>query len=156
MPATSKKWMGHIGCGLCVHPSIRPFSVHQEPCMLGFWNFIYGFLMEEQLTHICFLVRVVSLSGVMPLWKNPNEIWCMPYLRNRACQGFEISYMDSPWENNWPVFFSCPSCVPFWSYAPLKKIRMKCCQQHISKNIWARGLKLGQLIGDDEKITWLN
>ena len=31
---------------------------------------------------------------------------------------------------------------------------MKSCQQDISKNIWARGLKLGQLIGDDEFITW--
>ena len=32
----------------------------------------------------------------------------------------------------------------------------KICQQDISKTIWARGLKLGQLIGDDEKITWFN
>ena len=24
------------------------------------------------------------------------------------------------------------------------------------KNIWARGLKLGQLIGDDEYIIWFN
>ena len=29
-------------------------------------------------------------------------------------------------------------------------------KQDISKTIGARGLKLGQLIGDDEKITWLN
>ena len=27
---------------VCVRASIR-----QEPCMLGFWNFIYGFLMEK-------------------------------------------------------------------------------------------------------------
>ena len=32
----------------------------------------------------------------------------------------------------------------------------KICQQDILKSIWARGLKLGQLIGDDEKIAWLN
>ena len=32
----------------------------------------------------------------------------------------------------------------------------KICQQDISKSIWAMGLKLGQLIGDDEQITWLN
>ena len=56
-------------------------SVHQVPCMLGFWNFIYGFLMEK----IFDTVQVISLSGVMPLWKHPNEIWCMPYLMNRAC-----------------------------------------------------------------------
>ena len=41
MPPTSKL-TGHIDYGLCVHP-----SVHQEPCMLGFWNFIYGFFMEK-------------------------------------------------------------------------------------------------------------
>ena len=35
-------------------------------------------------------------------------------------------------------------------------MRMQSFQQDISKRIGARGLKLGQLIGDDEKITWLN
>ena len=49
-------------------------AISYEPCMLGFWNFIYGFLMEKQLTRIFFLVRVISLSGVIPLWKNLNEI----------------------------------------------------------------------------------
>ena len=39
---TSKKLTRHIGFGLSVHPSVR-----QKPCMLGFWNFIYGFLMEK-------------------------------------------------------------------------------------------------------------
>ena len=32
----------------------------------------------------------------------------------------------------------------------------KICQQDISKTVWARVLKLGQLIGDNEYITWLN
>ena len=115
--------------------------------------------------------------------------------------------MDSSRKNSWyTFFFSCPSYLPFWSSAPLKKsmksyachilwtvhgrvlkfhiwiphgkiadpyfflvqiislsgvmplwkIRMKSCQQNISKSIWARGLKLGQLMGDDENITWLN
>ena len=31
---------------------------------------------------------------------------------------------------------------------------MKSCQQDISKSIWARGLKLGQVVGDDE-VIWL-
>ena len=47
---------------------------------------------------IFFLVQVISLSGVIPLWKNQNES----------------------------------------------------CQLDILKRIWARGLKLGQRIGDDE------
>ena len=39
-------------------------AIAYEPCMLGFWNFIYGFHMEKKLTRIFFLVRVISLSGI--------------------------------------------------------------------------------------------
>ena len=49
----------------------------------------------------------------------------------------------------------CPSYLPFWSYGPLKKIRMKSCQQDISKSILPRSLKLGQLIEDEKWITGL-
>ena len=36
----------------CMHPSVRPLhflmhSITSEPCMLGFWNFIYGFFMKK-------------------------------------------------------------------------------------------------------------
>ena len=48
-----------------------------------------------------------------------------------------------------PYLFSCPSYLPFWSYAPLKKSEWNLVCK-ISQSIWARGLKLGQLIGDDE------
>ena len=50
----------------------------------------------------------------------------MPYLMNRAGQGFEISYIS------------------------VKNNQTKFCQQDISKTICVRGFKLGQLIGDDE------
>ena len=53
-------------------------------------------------------------------------------------------------QDQWCSGFSCPSYLPFWSYASLKKIRMKSCQQNISKTVWATGLKLVQLIGDDK------
>ena len=48
-----------------------------------------------------------------------------------------------------PYFFSCLSYLPFWSYAPLKKSEWNLVSK-ISQSIWARGLKLGQLTGDDE------
>ena len=32
---------------------------------------------------VFFLDRVISLSGVMPFWKNQNEIWCMPFFMSR-------------------------------------------------------------------------
>ena len=70
-PQLRRSWWGILVSGC---PSIRA-SIRvcvqlfvKKPCMLGFWNFIYGFLMEKYLTHIVFLVRVISLPGVMPLW----------------------------------------------------------------------------------------
>ena len=55
-------------------------ATHYQLCMLGFWNFMYRFLMEKYLTHIFFLVQVIFLSGVMPLWKIQNEILSASYL----------------------------------------------------------------------------
>ena len=40
--------------------------------------------------------------------------------------------------------------MAIWKFGHFEKIRMKFFQQDISKSIWARGLKLGQLIGDGE------
>ena len=37
--------------------------------------------------------------------------------------------------------FSCPSYLPFWSYAPFKKIRMKSDAYHILLTVHARVLK---------------
>ena len=46
-----------------------------------------------------------------------------------------------------PYFFLV-RVVSLSGVMPPSKIRMKSCQQAISKSILARGLKLGQLIGD--------
>ena len=73
-------------------------TTHYQLCMLGFWNFMYGFLMEKYLTLFFFLSKLSS----------------------------------------------------FLELCPFEKIRMKSCQQGISKSILARGLKLGQLIRDFE------
>ena len=48
-------------------------AISYKLCMLGFWNFKYEFLMEKYLTSILFLVRVISLSGVMPFEKISME-----------------------------------------------------------------------------------
>ena len=39
---------------------------------------------------------------------------------------------------------------PFLELCPFEKIRMKSCQQDISKSVLTWGLNLGQLIGDVE------
>ena len=64
-----------------------------------------------------------------------------------------ISYMDSSWKNGWPVFFFLSALCPFLELSPFEKIRMKSCQQDISKSIWTRGLKrlIGNLI-----YFWMN
>ena len=83
MLRTSKKLWEHIDFGLSICLSMRPFIKncackgleisYMDSSSKSSWNTFF------------FLVRVISLSGVMPLWKNQNEIWCMPYLMNHAC-----------------------------------------------------------------------
>ena len=52
-------------------------------------------------------------------------------------------------------FFFLSELSPFLELYLFEKIWMKFCQQDISKSIWARGLKLGQLIGDDRLPDWI-
>ena len=44
--------------------------------------------------------------------------------------------------------------VIFSTYLPLQIWTLKICNHDISKSITARSFKLGQLIEDDEEITW--
>ena len=70
MPPTSKKLIGHIGFGLSVRASIRSWrTVHVRVLKFHIW-IPHGKLAD---THF-FLVRVISLSGVMPVWKNQRNL----------------------------------------------------------------------------------
>ena len=42
----------------------------------------------------------------------------------------------------------------FLNYLPLQIWTLKICIHDISKTITARGIKLGQLIEDDDEINW--
>ena len=44
--------------------------------------------------------------------------------------------------------------IVFSYYRPLQIWTLKICNHDISKTIIARSFKLGQLIEDDEKISW--
>ena len=44
---------------------------------------------------------------------------------------------------------------PLWSNVPFKSSENEICNHDISKTITGRSFKLGQLIEDDELITWL-
>ena len=43
----------------------------------------------------------------------------------------------------------------FFSYSPLQMLTLKTCNKDISKKLFkGRSFKLGQLIEDDDKVTW--
>ena len=64
---------------------------------------------------------------------------------------FDLGTLDSG-EQSLPfgLLVFLPELPPFLELCPFEKIGMKSFQQDISKNNLARGLKLGQLTGDDE------
>ena len=113
---------------MCVRPSV------QEPCMLGFWNFIYGFLMEIYLTHIFFF----SCPSYLPFWSYAplkKSKWnLMHAISYELCAlGFwNFIYMDSSWKRSWPVFFFFLSYLPFWSYAQHEILSARYLKKHFS------------------------
>ena len=53
-----------------------------ESCILGSWNFIYGYLMEKIADPYFFLFWVMPFFGVMPLLKNEMKILLARCLKN--------------------------------------------------------------------------
>ena len=73
-PQLRRSWRSILVSGCeCVRASVRSRTMHARVLKFHVW-ISYGKIFDTRF----FLVRVTSLSGVMPLWKNPNEIWCMP------------------------------------------------------------------------------
>ena len=150
-PQLRRSWRGILVSGCpCVYPSVG-LSIHSSRTVHARVMKFHIWIPQGKRfdAHFFFLSELSPFWSYAPL-KNQNEIWCMPYLMNHACWGFEISYMDSSWKNSWPVFFFLSELSPLLELCPFEKISMKSCQQDMLKSIWARGLKLDQLIGDDE------
>ena len=81
-PKLRRNWGGHIAFWPYVRPCVRAsatlfmHAMSYEPCILVFWNFIYWFLVKTIADKYFYLIWVISISGVMPLWKkNQNEIF---------------------------------------------------------------------------------
>ena len=97
-------------------------AISYEPCMLEFWNFIYGFLMEKIADPYFF-----SCPSYLPFWSyaplKKSEWYLMHAISYEPCmlEFWNFIYGFLMEKNSWPIFFSCPSYLPFWSYAPLKK-----------------------------------
>ena len=127
-PQLRRNWRGILvsGCPCvrpCIHASVRNmYAISYEPCMLGFWNFIYGIFMEKYLTHAFFFWS--ELSPFVELC--PFETI---RIKSEACHILWTVHVRVLKFHIWfphgkiadPYFFSCLSYLPFWSYAPLKK-----------------------------------
>ena len=77
----AQSWRGILLLG-CTHPWVllSRFVLHAlsyELCMLGFWNFIYGFLMEKLLTLIFFFfLELCPVLEVCPFKKLEWNLLC--------------------------------------------------------------------------------
>ena len=82
-PQLRRSWWSILvsGCA-CVSVCVHPFVKNRAARVLKFHIWIpHGKIADTRF----FLFQGISVSGDMPLWKNQNEIWCMPCLMNRAC-----------------------------------------------------------------------
>ena len=135
IPPTSKKLIEHIGFGLSVRPSVCPFVMLFDAChilwtmharVLKFHIWIpHGTIADPFFFFLFFLsfflVRVISLSGVIPLWEIRMKCAAWHTLRTVHTRVLKFHIWISHGKISDPYFFSCPSYLPFWSYAPLKK-----------------------------------
>ena len=128
-PQLWKCWRGILlsGCPR-VRDSVRPsrilmHAVSYEPCMLGFSNFIYGFLMDQKLTDIFFFSSSSSPSYVRFWSYAPLKI------RLKSCQQDILKLFDLGTWNlvNWygmmsrlPVYRLNRFVKCFRSYGPLQ------------------------------------
>ena len=81
-------------------------------------------------------------------WKKKSEVWHILWTVHARALTFHIWIPHGKIVD--PNFFFLSELSPFLELCPFEKIRMKSCQQDITKSIWATGLKHGQLIGDNE------
>ena len=76
---------------------------------------------ERLLPFVVFLVRVISLSGVMPLEKIRMKSDARQILWTVHARVLKFHIWIPHGKIADPYFFSSSSYLPFWSYAPLKK-----------------------------------
>ena len=121
-PQLRRSWRGILvsGC-VCVHASVHAFirtsrTVHDRVLKFHIW-IPHGKIADIQV--------VFFLSELSPFL----ELYPFDKIRMKSDAGHILRTMLGFWnfiygflmEKSWPVFFSCPCCLPFWNYAPLKK-----------------------------------
>ena len=146
MPPTWKKLTGHIGFGLSVHACIRSSkTVHARVLKFHIW-IPHGKIADT----LFFLTELSAFLDLCPFEKirMKSDAYHILWTEHARVLKFHIWIPHGKIADLFLFFLSKLS--PFLELCPFEKIRMKSCQQDISKSIWARDLKLGQLIGDDE------
>ena len=139
----------HVGFGLCVRPSVRApvrsRTVYARVLKFHIW-IPHGKIFDT---------RLFSCPSYLPFWSYAplKKI----RIKSDACHILWTVYASVLKFHLWfphgkiaDQFFFLSELSPFLELCPFENISMKSCQQDISKSTWARGLKLGQLIGDDE------
>ena len=130
-PQLGRSWRGILVSGCA---SVRlSRTVHARVLKFHIW--ISNLKIVD---YVFFLIRVISLFGVMPLLNirmkaDPYHILWTVHARVLK---FHIWIPDGKIAD---TFFFLSELSPFLELCPFEKIRMKSCQQDISKSIWVRG-----------------
>ena len=77
--------------------------------------------MEKYLTHVFFLSELSPFLELCPFEKIRMKSDACLILRTVHARVLKFHIWIPHGKIADPYFFSCPSCLPFWSYAPLKK-----------------------------------
>ena len=117
-PQFRRSWLGILVSGCpCVRACVRASrTVHARVFKFNIW-IPHGKIADTRL----FLGRDLPFWSYASLKKSEWNL--MHAISYEPCMlVFKISNMDSSWKIADLYFFSCPSYLPFWSYAHLKKL----------------------------------
>ena len=104
-PQLRRSWRGILVSGVPIHSS----KTMQSRLLKFHIRIPHG-----KIAHTCFfLVWVISLSGVMPLWKIRKKSDASHILWTVHARVLKFHILWIPHGKVNVVFFSCPSCLPF-------------------------------------------
>ena len=115
MPPTSKKLTGHIGFGLSARLSR---TVHARVLIFHIW-IPHGKKVDARKK--IFLSELSPFLELCPFEKIRMQSDACHILRTVHARVLKFHIWIPHGKIADLYFFSCPSCLPFWSYAPLKK-----------------------------------
>ena len=90
-------------------------------CLFVVVFFLFFFFLFFFFVFFCFILSELSpFLELYPFGKIRMKSDVCHILRTVHARVLKV-HARIPHRKNWPVFFSCPSYLPSWSYAPLKK-----------------------------------